>query len=178
MTLYVGIDVSKFKHDLAILENQGEVITKNLCFDNSSQGFQILREHLESLEYPISEILIALEDTGHYGDSLVMFLQKLGYTVFTYKSLLIKEYVKSQTLRKSKTDKKDTLVIARKLLTDSYSERFIVEPQMRELKELTRYQNRLIHDRSKAKTLYVRVLDIIFPELAKIVTSPHNQYVY
>ena len=41
MTLYVGIDVSKFKHDLAILENQGEVITKNLCFDNSSQGFQI-----------------------------------------------------------------------------------------------------------------------------------------
>lgn len=49
---------------------------------------------------------------------------------------------------------------------------------MRELKELTRYQNRLIHDRSKAKILYVRVLDIIFPELAKIVTSPHNQYVY
>lgn len=178
MTLYVGIDVSKFKHDLAILENQGEVITKNLRFDNSSQGFQILREHLESLEYPISEILIALEDTGHYCDNLVMFLQKLGYTVFTYNPLLIKEYVKSQTLRKSKTDKKDALVIARKLLTDSYSERFIVEPQMRELKELTRYQNRLIHDRSKAKILYVRVLDIIFPELAKIVTSPHNQYVY
>ncbi|MFK4957411.1 transposase [Lactococcus garvieae] len=106
---------------------------------------------LESLEYPISEILIALEDTGHYGDSLVMFLQKLGYTVFTYKPLLIKEYVKTQTLRKSKTDKKDALVIARKLLTDSYSERFIVEPQMRKLKELTRYQNRLIHDRSKLK---------------------------
>lgn len=49
---------------------------------------------------------------------------------------------------------------------------------MRELKELTRYQNRLIHDHSKAKILYVRVLDIIFPELAKIVTSPHNKYVY
>ncbi|WP_341784610.1 transposase [Lactococcus garvieae] len=91
-----------------------------------------------------------------------MFLQKLGYTVFTYKPLLIKEYVKSQTLRKSKTDKKDALVIARKLLTDSYSERFIVEPQMRELKELTRHQNRLIHDRSKAKTLYVRVLILSF----------------
>lgn len=28
MTLYVGIDVSKFKHDLAILEDQGEIITK------------------------------------------------------------------------------------------------------------------------------------------------------
>ena len=178
MTLYVGIDVSKFKHDLAILEDQGEIITKNLRFENSSQGFQILKDHLESLENPISEIHIALEDTGHYGDNLIAFLQKLSYSVFTYNPLLIKEFVKSQTLRKAKTDKKDALVIARKLLTDSYSERFIVEPQMRELKELTRYQNRLIHDRSKAKTLYVRVLDIIFPELAKIVTSPHNQYVY
>lgn len=75
MTLYVGIDVSKFKHDLAILENQGEVITKNLCFENSCQGFQILREHLKSLEYPISEILIALEDTGHYGIASLCFFK-------------------------------------------------------------------------------------------------------
>lgn len=178
MTLYAGIDVSKFKHDLAILEEHGKTITKNLRFDNSAQGFKILKDHLEALDSPISEIHIALEDTGHYGDNLVMFLQNLGYSVFTYNPLLIKEFVKSQTLRKSKTDKKDALVIARRLLTDSYSERFKVEPQMRELKELTRYQNRLIHDRSKAKILYVRVLDIIFPELAKIVTSPHNQYVY
>lgn len=107
-----------------------------------------------------------------------MFLQNLGYSVFTYNPLLIKKFVKSQTLRKSKTDKNNALVIARRPLTDSYSERFKVEPQMRELKELTQYQNRLIHNRSKAKILYVRVLDIIFSELAKIVTSFHNQFVY
>lgn len=82
MTLYVGIDVSKFKHDLAILEDQGEIITKNLRFENSSQGFQILKDHLESLENPISEIHIALEDTGHYGDNLIAFLQKLSYHLY------------------------------------------------------------------------------------------------
>lgn len=75
MTLYVGIDVSKFKHDLAILEDQGEIITKNLRFENFSQGFQILKDHLESLENPISEIHIALEDTGHYGITSLHFFK-------------------------------------------------------------------------------------------------------
>ncbi|WP_231863417.1 hypothetical protein [Lactococcus sp. DD01] len=44
--------------------------------------------------------------------------------------------------------------------------------------ELTRYQNRLIHDSSEAKALYVRVLDIIFPEFYKVVTPPYYQYVH
>lgn len=80
--------------------------------------------------------------------------------------MLIKEFVKSLTLRKSKTDKKDALSIARKPLSDPTPERYIVESQILELKELTRYQNRLIQEHSKNKTLYVRTLDIIFPELA------------
>lgn len=64
------------------------------------------------------------------------------------------------------------------MLSDPQPERYIVEPQMQELKELTRYQNRLIHERSKNKTLYVRIIDVIFPELTKIVGNVHNQYVY
>ena len=36
----------------------------------------------------------------------------------------------------------------------------------------------MIQERSKNKTLYVRTLDIIFPELAKIVKNVHNQFVY
>lgn len=68
--------------------------------------------------------------------------------------------------------------IARKLLSDPTPERYIVESQILELKELTRYQNRLIQERSNNKTLYLRTLDIIFPELAKIVKNVHNQFVY
>lgn len=178
MTLFVGIDVSKYKHDLAILNEHGEILSKHFQFANTYQGFQKLKEHLETLEIPTSELHIALEDTGHYADNLVAFLQKVGYPTFTYNPLLIKEFVKSLTLRKLKTDKKDALSIARKLLADPVAERYIVEPQMQELKEMTRYQNRLIHERSKNKTLYVRVLDKVFPELAKIVKNIHNQFVY
>ncbi|MDR0299414.1 MAG: IS110 family transposase, partial [Streptococcaceae bacterium] len=98
--------------------------------------------------------------------------------VFTYNPLLIKEFVKSQTLRKTKTDKKDALTMARKLRSDNVSERYRTDETLDELKELTRYQSRLIHDRSKAKTLYVRLLDLMFPELARIVGNVHNAYVY
>jgi transposase len=178
MTLFVGIDVSKYKHDLAILDDHGEILSKHFQFANTYLGFQRLKEHLETLEIPTAELHIALEDTGHYADNLIAFLQKLGYPTFTYNPLLIKEFVKSLTLRKSKTDKKDALSIARKILSDPTPERYIVEPRIMELKELTRYQNRLIHERSKNKTLYVRTLDIVFPELAKIVKNVHNQFVY
>lgn len=178
MTLFVGIDVSKYKHDLAILDEHGEILSKHFRFANTYHGFQKLKEHLETLELPTYELHIALEDTGHYADNLIAFLQNIGYPTFTYNPLLIKEFVKSLTLRKSKTDKKDALSIARKLLADRTPERYIVEPQLQELKELTRYQNRLIHERSKNKTLYVRTLDIVFPEFAKIVKNVHNQFVY
>lgn len=176
--LYVGIDVAKNKHDLAVLDEYGEIITKNFRFQNNYLGFQELQLHLGNLKAPTSKIHIALEDTGHYAYNLVKFLRKLGYTVFTYNALLIKEFVKSLSLRKTKTDIKDALVIARKLRLDTHSERFELDENSQELKELTRYQNRLIQVRSKNKTLYVRLLDIMFPELAKIVGNVHNNYVY
>ncbi|WP_415670716.1 hypothetical protein [Streptococcus pluranimalium] len=40
---------------------------------------------------------------------------------------------------------------------------------MEELKELTRFQNQLIQARSKNKNLYVRLLDIVFPERHSVV---------
>ena len=54
------------------------------------------------------------------------------------------------SLRKTKTDVKDALVIARKLKVDTHPERFEVDEALQELKELTRYQNRLIQARSNS----------------------------
>ena len=174
--LYVGIDVAKNKHDLAVIDELGTIIEKNFRFENSYTGFQNLQKQLSCLTEPFNDsILIALEDTGHYAYNLVIFLRKLGYTVLTYNALLIKEFVKSLSLRKTNTDVKDALVIARKLKADKKPERFEVDEEMQELKELTRYQNRLIQARSKNKNLYVRLLDIMFPEFTRIVGNVHNQ---
>lgn len=156
--LYVGIDVAKNKHDLAVIDEMGTIIDKNFRFENSYLGFQKLQIKLNSLSEPLKHsILIALEDTGHYAYNLIIFLRKLGYTVLTYNPLLIKEFVKSLTLRKTKTDIKDALTIAQKLKADTHPERFEVDESMQELKELTRYQSRLIKARSKNKNALCKI---------------------
>lgn len=152
--LYVGIDVAKNKHDLAAIDKTGNIIEKNFRFENSYTGFQKLQVRLSCLTEPFGDsVLIALEDTGHYAYNLIVLLRKLGYTVITYNALLIKEFVKSLSLRKTKTDVKDALAIAQKLKAD-------------------------IQPRSKNKNLYVRLLDIMFPEFARIIGNVHNQDVY
>ena len=82
--LYVGIDVAKNKHDLAVINEYGEILIKNFRFQNTYQGFNELKSCLKQLNTPTSKIQIALEDTGHYAYNLTAFLQKQNYHVFTY----------------------------------------------------------------------------------------------
>ena len=176
--LYVGIDIAKNKHDLACIDETGETIIINYRFANSYQGFHQLKLKLKQLSPITQDVQIALESTGHYSYNIIAFLRELGYTVFAYNPLIIKEFAKSQSLRKTKTDRKDALLIARKLRSDITPEYYQTDKLMDELKELTRYQNRLIQSRSKCKNLYIRLLDIIFPELHGIVSNLHNQFIY
>lgn len=177
--LYVGIDVSKHKHDFAILDQEGNIILKNKQFPNNRGGFMFLHKTLQQLDEPY---LIALEDTGHYAFNLFDFLLDKGYQTYTYNPLLIKEFVRSTTLRKTKTDKKDALLIALRLLSDPNRERFRTKDNTHsELKILSRHVSRLTESQTRAKIQYTRLLDILFPELPRAIKgkmNTHSQYVY
>lgn len=172
--LYVGIDVAKNKHDVTVLNEQGEAILKPLTFSNNRAGFELLDNTLKQLN---QDALIALEDTGHYAFNLLNFLHEHDYQVYTYNPLLIKEFAKSLSLRKTKTDKKDARVIALKLLSDPNREQFRHDNRQEELKILTRHIHRLKKKQSDWKVQYTRCLDIIFPELDKLV-GKHSDYAY
>lgn len=178
LMFYVGIDIAKNKHDLACINETGEAVIANFRFANSYQGFHQLKLKLKQLSPITQDVQIALESTGHYNYNIVVFLRELGYNVFAYNPFIIKPFAKSQSLRKTKTDRKDALLIARKLRSDVTPEYYQTDKSMDELKELTRYQNRLIQSRSKCKNLYIRLLDIIFPELHRVVSNLHNHFVY
>ena len=60
-------------------------------------------------------LLIGMESTACYHMNLFSFLLAGGYTAVIINPLLISNFVKIQ-LRKTKTDKKDSLVIAQYLL--------------------------------------------------------------
>jgi len=59
--LFVGIDVAKYKHDIAILDDAGDVLRFYLRIKNNQQGFKLLHQTLEKLCHAgIEEIFIAM----------------------------------------------------------------------------------------------------------------------
>ena len=63
---FVGIDISKFKHDCVVIDEIGDTILPSWSFINDREGFALLRERLCGLE---DEVKIGLEATGHYGQN-------------------------------------------------------------------------------------------------------------
>ena len=91
--IYVGIDISKYKHDCFICKDAGEVIVENLSFTNNKKGFQQFLDLLKP--YDNSNVHIGLEATGHYGLNLKLFLEKNNYSFMEFNPLLVKEFYKS-----------------------------------------------------------------------------------
>ncbi len=160
--IYVGIDISKYKHDCFICNSAGEVIVDDLSFENNKKGFQQFLDLLKP--YDNSNVRIGLEATGHYGLNLKLFLEKNNYTFMEFNPLLIKEFKKSLSLRKTKTDKIDTKAICQKLMSVPYKPNSKLFYHKYGLKSLSRLRETLVKQRNKYMVQLTNVLDIIFPE--------------
>lgn len=160
--IYVGIDISKYKHDCFVCSDTGEVIVENLSFDNNKKGFQSFLDLLKS--YDKSLVHIAMEATGHYGLNLKLFLEKNNYSFMEFNPLLVKEFAKSLSLRKTKTDKTDAIVICQKLMSVPYKPNSKLFYHKYSIKSLSRLRETLVKQRSKYLVQLTNTLDILFPE--------------
>lgn len=159
---YMGIDVSKYKHDCFVLSDFGEVVNEGYSFANNSDGFGKLEQELYL--YGKGNVRIGLEATGNYGINLKLFLEKIGFDFMEINPLLIKEYSKSNSLRRTKTDKLDAKAIAGYLLKQCYRPHQTAFYNKFALKQLTRFRSRLVSIRSSYLVRMTNVLDCIFPE--------------
>ena len=160
--IYIGIDISKYKHDCFICSDTGEVIVENLSFENNQKGFQQFADLLKP--YDNSNVHIGLEATGHYRLNLKLFLAENNYTFMEFNPLLVKDFVKSLTLRKTKTDKVDASIICRKLMSVPYKSNSVIFYHNFSIKSLSRLRESLIKQRSKYLVQLTNILDILFPE--------------
>ena len=177
--ILVGIDVAKDKHDCFICNSDGEVLFNAFSFPNNLDGFNDLFEKIKSLSNDFDNIKVGLEATGHYSYNILGFLLDKGLHTFVINPLHTNLYRKSLTLRKTKTDKVDAHTIAMMLMSDvnlkSYSDTLY---HNEELKSLTRYRFDKVFDRAKLKTSVARLVNILFPELEKLVPTLHINSVY
>ena len=175
----VGIDVAKDKHDCIIVSSEGEVLFKPFVISNNRVGFDELYEKICSISVSFDKIKVGLEATGHYSYNLLGYLLDKGLPTYVINPLHTNLYRKSLSLRKTKTDKVDAHTIAYMLMSDvdlkSYSNTLY---HNEELKSLTRYRFSKVEERAKLKTSVARLVNILFPELEKIVPTLHIASVY
>ena len=160
---YVGIDISKYKHDFCIISNTGEIIVENSSFENNKKGFQFLLDQLKP--YNKSNVHIAFEATGHYSLNLELFLIDQGYSFMKMNPLVIHQFLKARSLRRTKTDKADSITIANYLMSVPYKPNSDLLYHTYTLKSLCRSRELLIKERSKFEVLLTNELDKTFPEL-------------
>lgn len=178
MTILVGIDVAKDKHDCFFMNSEGEVLAKPFTILNNKEGFNFLYEKIQSVSSS-DNIKVGLEATGHYSYNIIGFLLNKGLATFILNPLHTNLYRKSLSLRKTKTDKIDSKTIAMMLLSDvslkSYSD---ISYHNEDLKSLTRYRFSKVEERAKLKTSFSRLAQILFPELEKLVPTLHMTSIY
>ena len=177
--IYVGIDVAKDKHDCCILDDEGRKMYPIFTITNDKVGFDELFSRIEEVTTDKAEIKVGLEATGHYSNNLLAALVDKGFPTVVINPLHTNLYRKGLSLRKTKTDKVDAFTIAMMLMTDRtlkpYSD---TSYHSEELKTLTRYRFDKVHERSKLKTSLSRLVNILFPELEKLVPTLHMNSVY
>ena len=161
---FVGIDISKYKHDCFICTETGEVIQENLSFANTNEGFCELLNLLKSLDNS-KQIRIGFEATGHYGMNLKLFLEKNNYSFMEFNPALVKKFIAGQTLRRTKTDKKDAIQITKYLISVDYKPHPTQFYHKYSLKSLTRLREKLVKQRSYYEVQITNILDVTFPEL-------------
>ena len=177
--ILVGVDVAKDKHDCYIMTSEGEVLFKSFTIANNMEGFNQLYEKILSVIDNFDNVKIGLEATGHYSYNILGYLLDKGLTPYVINPLHSNLYRKSLSLRKTKTDKVDSRIIASMLMSDvslkPYSNTLY---HNEELKSLTRYRFTKVQERAKLKISISRLVTILFPELEKLVPTLQMNSIY
>lgn len=107
MKHFVGIDVSKDKLDVEVMDELAHTRTRQV--ENGPLGWAKLDKWLRTGQAGGSRV--CLEATGRYSEGIATFLYQAGYAVSVVNPARIRGYANAQ-LRRNKTDKLDAHIIA------------------------------------------------------------------
>jgi transposase len=110
---FICIDVGKYNHWANVMTPAGEIIVTPFKFSNDLKGFKTLLKTIQP--YIRKDHLVGMEDTGHYGDNLRVYLLEHDATVAMINPVST-DAMRKATLKSTKTDKEDTKYIGTVLL--------------------------------------------------------------
>ena len=163
----VGIDVSKSKSTVAILNGDGSIRAKPFDVHHVADELQALVDYIKRTSEPPT---ILMEPTSHYHYPLLKAFTEAELPVCLINPYQMKKYGDTE-LRKAKTDKRDSLRIAQYALEKSYS-LIPYTPQdqkYEDLRFLSRQYSQRISTLTVAKVQLLSLLDETMPGITTIL---------
>ncbi len=176
----VGIDVSKSKSTVAILNSDGEILAKPYDIHHVESDIDNLITYLHSLH---DDIKIVMEATGHYHLPVLKKLHNADLFICVMNPYLMKKYGDNE-IRRGKTDKKDAMRMAFYALEKSYAlTRYsTLDQKYLDLKFLSRQYNQRVSTKIKNRVYLGNLLDETMPGIENILMSkninPENNMLY
>ena len=169
----VGIDAASQKHDICIMNHDGEVFKRIFTIKNSKSEYKKLLNEIEAAKkfWEDSKVCIGIESTGVYSETLIDYLSKIeAYEIIYINPILTNMFQHSEVIHYAKTDKIDAKGICL-FLFDKHKRLYTyTRPSytILEMKSLGREMDHLNKIITKTSNHLTGLLHIVFPEIFNV----------
>ena len=168
MKTVLSVDVAKGKSMFMLMNSEGEIFIDSIELKHNLENFNKLKKQVETFE--ISDLTVFMESTGIYHLPVERYFKANGFNTLVINSLTTKNNY--DTIRKTKTDKKDCFRLAKLFFVNEVEYHDLSKKDLyANLKAMTRQYFYLTQVNVSCKNRYKRLINICFPELETIFKS-------
>ena len=168
MKTVLSIDVAKNKSMIMLMDSEGEILIDSKEIKHNLEEFEKVKKEIEEINP--ENLTVFMESTGIYHLSVERYFKENGFNTLVINSLTTKNNY--DTIRKTKTDKKDCYRLAKLFFVNEVEYHDLSKKDLyANLKAMTRQYFYLTQVNVSCKNRYKRLINICFPELEEIFKS-------
>ena len=168
MKTVLSVDVAKNKSMIMLMNSDGEIFIDTKEINHNLEDFEKVKEEIKEINP--QNLTVFMESTGTYHLPVERYFKENGFNTLVINSLTTKNNY--DTIRKTKTDKKDCYRLAKLFFVNEVEYHDLSKKDLyANLKAMTRQYFYLLQNNVSCKNRYKRLLNICFPELEKIFKS-------
>lgn len=168
MKTVLSVDVAKNKSMIMLMNNDGEILIDSKEIKHNLEEFEKVKEEIKEINP--ENLTVFMESTGIYHLPVERYFKENGFNTLVINSLTTKNNY--DTIRKTKTDKKDCYRLAKLFFVNEVEYHHLSKKDLyANLKAMTRQYFYLTQVNVSCKNRYKRLINICFPELEEIFKS-------
>ena len=168
MKTVLSVDVAKNKSMIMLMNSDGEILIDSKEIKHNLEEFEKVKEEIKEINP--ENLIVFMESTGIYHLPVERYFKENGFNTLVINSLTTKNNY--DTIRKTKTDKKDCYRLAKLFFVNEVEYHYLSKNDLyANLKAMTRQYFYLTQVNVSCKNRYKRLINICFPELEEIFKS-------